>query len=141
VTDLQTVSLATMAVVLVVMAGIQIGLMVIAIRVGRQVTATTDEIRREVRPLVEKAHRISNDAARAAALTVAQVERIDRLLASTSARVDETLGLIQNAVVEPVRQGAAVMTALRAAFAAFRSWRGEAHVHHAREDEDALFVG
>ena len=139
--DGQSFYLAAMAVALVVMAAVQIGLIVVALRVAKQLTATAEEIRREVRPLVAKAHRISDDAARVASLTVAQVERIDRLLASTSERVNETLGVIQHAVIEPVRQGAAVMTAMRAAVSAFRSWRGHPHTPHGREDEDALFVG
>ena len=136
----QTVYLAAMAVALVVMAAIQIGVIVVAIRVGRQVSAAAEELRREVKPLVEKAHRISDDAARVSAMAVVQAQRIDRLLETTAARVDETLGLVQHAVVEPVRQGAAVVSAVRAALTAFRAWRGHDHPH-TREDEDALFVG
>jgi hypothetical protein len=139
VTDWQTFYLAAMAVALVVMAAIQIGVIVVAIRVGRQVSATAEELRREVKPLVEKAHRISDDAARVTALAVVQAQRVDRLLESTAARVDETLAIVQQAVVEPVRQGAAVVSAVRAAFTAFRAWRH--HDHHGREDDDALFVG
>jgi len=136
-----SIYLAVMAVALVVMAGIQVGLIVIVLRVTRQLTTTAEEIRREVMPLVATAHRISDDAARVASLTVVQVERIDQLLASTADRVNETLAVIQQAVVEPVRQGAAVMTAMRAAVSAFRSWRGHPHAPHGRDDEDALFVG
>ena len=136
-----SIYLAVMAVALVVMAGIQVGMIVVVLRVTKQLTTTAEEIRREVMPLVAAAHRISDDAARVASLTVVQVERIDRLLASTSDRVNETLAVIQQAVVEPVRQGAAVMTAMRAAVSAFRSWRGHPHATHGRDDDDALFVG
>ena len=82
-----------------------------------------EEIRREVMPLVAKAHRISDDAARVASMAVVQIERVDRLLALTADRVNETLAVIQPAVIEPVRQGAAVLTAMRAAVSAFRDWR------------------
>jgi hypothetical protein len=139
VTEWQTVYLAAIAVALVVMAAIQIGVIVVALRVGRQVSAMAEEFRREVKPLVEKANRISEDAARVSAIAVVQAQRIDRMLETTVARVDETLGIVQNAVVEPVRQGAAVVSAVRAALTAFRAWRS--HDHHAREDDDALFVG
>ena len=139
-TDVQTVYLAAIAVALVLTATIQIGMIVVAIRVGRQVAATAEELRREVKPLIEKAHRISDDAARVTAIAVVQAQRVDRLLESTTARVDETLAIVQQAVVEPVRQGAAVVSAVRAALTAFRAWRQHDH-HHAREDEDALFVG
>jgi hypothetical protein len=103
------------------------------------VAATAEELRREVKPLIEKAHRISDDAARVTALAVVQAQRVDRLLESTAARVDETLAIVQQAVLEPVRQGAAVVSAVRAALTAFRAWRQ--HDQHAREEEDALFVG
>ena len=140
-----SIYLAVMAIALVVMAGIQVGLIVVVLRVTKQLTTTAEEIREEIRrevmPLVATAHRISDDAARVASLTVVQVERIDRLLALTSDRVNETLAVIQQAVVEPVRQGAAVMTAMRAAVSAFRSWRGHPHAPHGRDDDDALFVG
>jgi hypothetical protein len=138
VNDSQGVYLAVMAVALAIMALVQIGIIVVAIRLGKQIGATVDEIRREVRPLLEKAHRISDDAARATRLAVAQIEKVDHLLTNTSTRVSETLGLVQHAVVEPVRQGAAVVAAVRAAVTAFRSWRG---AHHSRDDDDALFVG
>ena len=138
-TDVQTAYLAAIAVALVLTATIQIGMIVVAIRVGRQVAATAEELRREVKPLIEKAHRISDDAARVTALAVVQAQRVDRLLESTAARVDETLAIVQQAVLEPVRQGAAVVSAVRAALTAFRAWRQ--HDQHAREEEDALFVG
>ena len=136
--DWQVVYLGVMAFALVIMAAVQIGLIVVALRLGKQLSATMEEIRREVRPLVEKAHRISDDAARATSLAVAQIEKVNTLLSTTTTRVSETLGLVQHAVVEPVRQGAAVAAAVRAALTAFRSWRGS---QQAREDDDALFVG
>jgi hypothetical protein len=138
VSDWQVVYLGVMAAALAIMAIVQIGVIIVAIRLGKQLSATVDEIRREVRPLIEKAHRISDDAARATSLAVAQIEKMNQLLTTTSSRVSETLGLVQHAVVEPVRQGAAVVAAVRAAVSAFRSWRAS---HHTREDDDALFVG
>ena len=49
-----SIYLAVMAVALVVMAGIQVGLIVVVLRVTKQLTATAEEIRREVMPLVAK---------------------------------------------------------------------------------------
>lgn len=137
--DWALVYLAVMAVALAIMALVQVGVVIALLKVAKQVSATTQEVRKELKPLVEKANRISDDAARAAALAVAQVERIDRLVSSATSRVDETLTLIQGAVIQPVRQGAAVFTAVRAALSAFRSWQGR--VRPTREDEEALFVG
>jgi hypothetical protein len=128
-----------MTVALVVMALMQIGVVIVAVIVGKRVIAVAEDLRREVRPLVAKAHRISDDAERVTALAVRQVERIDQLLTDTQENIGHTFGLVQQAVVEPVRQGAAVVAAVRAALSAFRSWQDRSH--HARDDEDALFVG
>jgi hypothetical protein len=94
------------------------------------------ELRQSLGPLVEKAHRIADDAARVSSLAVAQVERIDSLLATTTTRVDEILQAIKNAVVEPLRQGGALVAVLKAVLSAFRRPR-----RSDADDEDPLFVG
>ena len=76
----------------VVMAAIQIGLALIVAARRQADEATTDALRREVKPLIEKANRLVDEASRVTSLAAAQVERVERLLASTSERVDETLG-------------------------------------------------
>jgi hypothetical protein len=128
-----------MTAALVIMALMQMGVVIVAIVIGRRVIAVTEDLRREVRPLVAKAHKISDDAQRVTALAVQQVERIDQLLTHTQENLGQTFGLVQQAVVEPVRQGAAVVAAVRAAISAFRSWQDR--TNHPRDDEDALFVG
>jgi hypothetical protein len=55
--------------------------------------------------------------------------------------VDETLGLVQSAVVRPIRQGTAILAAVRAALAVMRAWQGQTSTAPVREDEDPLFVG
>jgi hypothetical protein len=140
VSDWAVVCLTAMAVSLVIMTSIQIGIAVMGWRIARQALTTVEELRRDVKPLIEKANKIADDAARVTALATLQVERVDRLLASTTARVDETLGIVQQAIVEPVRHGAAIIMAVRAAFAAFRGWTDRPR-DPSREEDDALFVG
>jgi uncharacterized protein YoxC len=139
VSDWQLVWLATIAVAVVVMAVVQVAVVLQAARMAREAAATAQELRRELRPLLEKAHRIADEAARATALATLQVERVDRILATTADRVDEALGLVQSAVVEPLRQGSALVTAVRAAFAVFRTWQDRPR--RSRDEEEALFVG
>jgi hypothetical protein len=131
--------LATMAVALVVMALVQVGVIIVLARVGLQAARTVKELRRDIKPLIEKANRVADDAARASALAVVQMERVDRLIESTVERVDETLGVVQDAVLGPLRTGSALLAALRAGFAMFRGWQGR--TRPTRDDEDALFVG
>jgi hypothetical protein len=139
VTEWQGVFLALMAVALVVIAVVQVGLIVVALRLSRQVTTTVEELRREVRPLIDKANRLAEDAARTTSLALAQVERVDRFLALTTTRVDEVLKVLQVSLAGPVRQGAAFMMGLRTVISAIRQWQDRSAAR--REEDDALFVG
>ena len=143
--DWAVIWLGVIAVSIALMAMIQIGLIIVSLRVARQLSATADDIRREIKPLVEKVHRIADDAARATSLASIQIERIDQILSNTTARVDEGLSILRNAVGGPLRQGYAVALAVRAAISAFsrrpnRDTRGPSSAP-TRDEEDALFVG
>jgi predicted PurR-regulated permease PerM len=139
VTDWPVVWVATIAVAVVVMAVVQVVILLVAARTARQTTETLQQIRQDMKPIVEKANRISDDAARATALAVAQIERIDGMLDSTARRLDETLGAVQGAIVGPARQGAAFVAAMRAAIAVFRSIGDRRRSD--QDEEEALFVG
>lgn len=134
----QLVCLATIAVTTVVMAAVQVVLLLRTARLAQQAAEAADEIRRELRPLIAKANRIADDAGRATSLALVQVERVDRLLTTTIARVEDVVGAVHS-MVEPLKQGAVWGSVLRAALAWFG--RGRAHDHSKREDEDAMFVG
>jgi len=130
---------ATMAIALVVMAILQVALVIVAIRLAMQAVKAVQEIRRELTPLVAKINRIADDAARASALAVVQVERLDQLFGAAGEGIESIVGLVQDSVVGPLRKGSALLTAIRAGFAFFRGWQGR--TRHPREDDDALFVG
>ena len=137
--DWPVVWLGTMAAALVVMAVVQVAVLMATMRIGRELMQTSQELRRELQPLVARAQRISDDVAKAAGLAAAQAERLDKLLASTAQKVDETVTVLQGALVEPVRQGATLFAVIRAFTAGLRGPTGQSH--HRREDEEALFVG
>jgi phosphohistidine phosphatase SixA len=140
VTDWQGAALVVMAAALVVMAVIQVAAIVAALRLARQVTATTEALRREVRPLIDQVRRVADEAERASRLATAQMARVDQLLASMAVRVEETVDVVQGALVGPLRQGAAVVTAVRAALSVFRTW--QRRPRRTREDtDDVMFVG
>jgi hypothetical protein len=142
VTDWQGAALVVMAVALVVMAAVQVAGAVIAIRLARQVSATADELRRELRPLMEQVRRIADEAERASRLATAQVARVDQLLAAVALRVEETVDVVQGALVGPLRQGAAIVTAVRTALSVFRTWQRRRPARPVREEsEDPMFVG
>jgi hypothetical protein len=129
-----------MAVALVIMAAIQIGLIVIAMRSARQLTAAVEDLRREVRPLAEKVHRLTDEATRVTSLARMQVERVDEFLSTSARRMDETLSIVQNLIAGPIRQGATLITAVKAAMVLVRHWQSRPRPAEEHE-EDALFVG
>jgi type IV secretory pathway VirB2 component (pilin) len=128
-----------MSVAMAVMAVIQVLVARAVLQASQQMTTAVTDLRKEMRPLIEKAHRIADDASRATALALSQVERVDQLISTATARVDETLSLVQGMVVGPVRHGAAVIAGIRAALTAIGAWQDRRE--RSREDEDALFVG
>ena len=138
-TDWQVVFLGIIALALVAMAAAQVYLGLAVARASKQVTETAESLRRDVRPLIEKATKVTDDAARVTEMAVLQVERVDRIVANVAIRVDDTLGIVQSSVVDPVRQGAAIVAGIRAMIGAFRDRSGRPPAH--RDDEDPLFVG
>ena len=137
--DWQVVFLGIMAVALVAMAAAQIMISVSLMRATRQLSETVHRIQHDLGPLIDKAHRMTDDAARVAALAVTQLERVDRLVSSLSVRIEQTVATVQDAVVAPLKQGATMIAALRAVVSVIREWQGRRPA--AREDEDPLFVG
>jgi hypothetical protein len=133
-------SLAIMAASLAVMALVQVGLIIAAVIVVKRSLAAVAELQREVRPLIEKANRIADEAQRTSSLVALQMERVDGLMASTATRLDNTLGIVQHAMSGPVGQGVAAVKAFQAAMSVVRDWKSRRR-RHAHEDEDALFVG
>jgi len=130
--------LVVIAVAVAVMAIVQVAVLVVAARLAQQATRTLAQLQSEIKPILEKATRLSEDATRVSALAIRQVERVDELVTMTTRRVDDTLTVVQGAIIEPVRQGAAVVAAVKAAASVFRGWRQR---RATREDDEALFVG
>ena len=137
--DWQLVWLAVIAIAVTIMTVVQIAVLLTLARSARQLGETVQQVRQEIRPLVEKVNKIADDAARAAALAVTQVERVDRALLTVTQRVDQTLNVVQGALVAPVREGANVLAAVRSALSAFR--RSPERRPNSRDEEEALFVG
>jgi hypothetical protein len=112
--------LGLIALAVVVMAGVQIGAIVLAMRAARRVTDRLDRLEQDVRPIVANAQAMSADAKRAFALASAQVERADRLLTDAARRVEDTVAVVQRSILAPARDGMAIVQGIKAAFTAFR---------------------
>ena len=132
--------LGVIAVATFVMACIQVGIIVFALRLAKRVDAMANTVEREIKPLLASVNDVSQNAARVSSLAAAQMERADQLFATVTRRVDETFTLLQTAIIEPAREGRAIATGIRAAVAAFRQLRA-ARARTRIDDEDALFIG
>jgi hypothetical protein len=131
--------LGVIAISVAVMATLQVALLLVLLKAGLMALKSVRELRKELGPLVEKLHKVADDANRVSSIAVAQAERLDALITRTSERIDETAATVQQAFAGPIRQGSAILAALRAFFSGFGSRRDQGR--HGRDDEDALFVG
>jgi hypothetical protein len=136
-----TFFLGIIAVATLATAITQIFVLVAAGRVTRRLGRLADQLERDLSPLIASLNSIGQDAARAASLATAQVERVDRLLGEAAQRIEATLAVVQNAIAAPAREGAAVMAGVRAALDAIRrSIANRASRSRTSDDEDALFI-
>jgi hypothetical protein len=130
------IAMATLAIAIT-----QIAVIVAAGRAARRLSEIAEEFQREVKPLVANLNAVGRDAARAAQLATAQVERADRLFADVVLRFEQTMNSVQATVSGPAREGRALLSAFRAAFQAIRELRRDGRGRQGRADEeDALFI-
>ena len=136
------VFLAIIALAVAVMAAIQVGAVIVAARVAKRVDRLASQIERDIRPVFQNLSAMTADAARAASLAATQVERADRMFEDLAQRVDVTLNTLQDRVLGPAREGAALLAGLRAALGVFRDPRATRRKGPSSvEEEDALFIG
>jgi len=136
-----TVFLGIIAVAMLATAGVQIFVVIAARRITRRLGRLADQVERDLSPLIGNLNAIGQDAARAASLATAQVERVDRLFGDAAQRLETTLGVIQTAISAPAREGAALMVGVRAALDALRRIiANRPRRSRSGDDEDALFI-
>jgi hypothetical protein len=141
VTSRTEIFLGVIAVATLAIAIVQIGLIVAAGMLARRILQLADRVDREITPLFGHLNAIGRDASRASALAAAQVERADRLFSDLAVRIEQTVSIVQSSIRAPIREGRALVGALRAGVRAVRELRQAARRRHGRsEDDDALFI-
>lgn len=133
--------LGVIAVATFVLAALQIGLVIVAVRLARRLEGLGARIEQEIRPLVSDASAVAANAARVSELAVAQVERADRVLADLAQRVDDASRAVQGAFLAPIREGRAVLAGIGAAIGAVREARQTGAQALGADDDDPLFIG
>ena len=136
------VFLGVIALATFTMAAIQVGAIVYGVSVARRVYRLLAQVEQEMKPLAESINTIARDAARISSLATGQVERIDRLVTDLTTRIEHTATTVQDAVLRPLRDGAALMSGVKVAIDVFREFTHRSGANRARaEDDDALFIG
>src|SRR5215207_10261930 len=108
------VFLGLIALGVLVMAAIQVGAIIYAIRAARRVEATMTQLQQDVRPIVTNLQAMSTDAARATAKAAAQVDRLETLLVEIATRLEDAAAAVHETVVAPVREAMAVVQGIKA---------------------------
>jgi hypothetical protein len=130
------IAVATLAIAIA-----QLGVMVAASRLARRVERLVAKVDHDLEPLFAQLQAIGRDAAHAASVAAAQVDRADRIFADVAVRLDQTLNTLQAAIGTPAREGRALFKAFRAAMDAVRDLRRNGRKRTGRgDDEDALFI-
>lgn len=141
--DASNLLLGIIAGSVLVMAILQVAAVIVLARYAKKVLSVTEDLQREITPLIAKVHGLADEAQRAAALATRQVERVDALVSDVSRRVQETsaaLHAMVSGITGPVRHGGALVSGLRAAIAALLTTQPSRRFER-DEEEDALFVG
>jgi len=135
------VFLAIIAASTALMALMQIGAVVVLVRVAMQVRDIVATLQQDIRPLIGRANALADEAQKTATLATAQAQKIDRMVTDLTRRVDETSAVVQEAILTPAREGMALVAALKAGLGALRGFRDLRGRDGRMEDEDALFIG
>jgi hypothetical protein len=142
VNDWSGLFLGMIAAATLLMALVQIGIIVAAVRLARQAQEVITSVQRDVRPLLAKANTVADEASRTMSLATAQAQKVDTLVTDLSKRVEETAAIVQQAIVTPAREGFAIIAGIKAALGVFRGM-GDFRRRPGRhgEEDDALFIG
>jgi hypothetical protein len=138
--------LAVIAVAVAMMALVQVGAIVVGVRMARRIERLANEIETEVKPLMANLATLTAEATKTANLAAGQVERFDKLFSDFTVRVEQTLTRAQQLLTGPAREGMAIVSGIRAAMAAIQDLRETARRRAARsapfeEEEESLFIG
>jgi hypothetical protein len=146
VNEWSVIFLGVIALSTLMMAVIQVGAIIYSARLARRLETLLGRLEHDIQPMLERVTAISTEAARMSALATQQVERVDQLFADIQERTEHVVAVVQQAIITPAREGAALFSALRSTFAAIRGLRPNGNGRQQNpprgvEEDDALFIG
>jgi hypothetical protein len=116
-TTVTQVFLGIIAISTLVTAVMQVAFILYGVALVRRLSRILDQLEQEMKPVLAGLNAVARDAARASALAVVQVERVDRLFTDVTARIEETAATVHRTIITPLREGAALMATIRAVLA------------------------
>jgi hypothetical protein len=141
--------LGVIAFSVLVMAAIQVGAIIYAMRAARHVNERVDkltvQLEQDIKPLLANITAVTSEAAHAANVAARQVDRADLVFGNLVARVDETISTAQQLLKGPARNGVAILSGVQAAVSAYKGMRESSRrrrtMGRAADDEESLFIG
>ena len=137
--DLAVVFLGIIALATLTTAVIQVGVLIAAARLVKRLELLLNRAERELNPLFTEVNKIGRDVARATALAVAQVERVDTFMTNLTHRADDAVNRMQSKVSGPVHEGVALFRGFQAAINSLKESAAR-RPRHSGDGEDALFI-
>ena len=155
-----TLFIALTVVAIGIQAGVLVGIYVMSKRLSKQVESFMKDTREMLGPigsiadnlrtasanLVEIGFTARDQFRRVEAMVTdtgealhMQLERFDQVSQNVMNRINETAEIVQDSIVRPVREVAAVAKGLTRGFGTLFFWRGRSRVDEARQDEE-LFI-
>jgi hypothetical protein len=120
VSDWSPVFIGVIAVSTLIMAIVQIAVVVAVWLFARRMAQLVARIEQNMGTILSNLDSMSRDAARVGALAATQAERVDGLVRDLTSRIHQTAALIDDGVLRPLRDGAALLAGVRAAFTAVK---------------------
>jgi len=157
---LLTLFVALTAIAIITQAGVLVGIYVMSKRLSEQVERFMRDTREMIVPIRSIADNLRTASANLVEIGLSardqfrrveamvtdtgealhiQLERFDRVSQNVIDRINETADIVQDSVVRPVREVAAVARGLTRGLGAFFFGRGRSTVDQARQDEE-LFI-
>jgi hypothetical protein len=157
---LLTLFVALTAIAIITQAGVLVGIYVMSRRLSEQVERFMKDTREMMAPIRSIAENLGIASANLVEIGLSardqfrrveamvtdtgealnvQLERFDRVSQNVIDRINETAEIVQDSVVRPVREVAAIAKGLTRGFGAFFFGRGRSTVDQARQDEE-LFI-
>jgi len=98
----------------------QVGVLIAGVRLARRVNTAVERIEGAAAPALARLDTLSAEAIDSMAAARGQMDRLERMTEDVVSHIDQTVHTLQTYVLNPARQGVALLAGVRGALWAFR---------------------